>query len=339
LDIRGAPSLTFPVLGFCQAMEEDHDPMCAICFEEVGKSIALPCRCKVSYCMKCWDRALAQSFNSCGQALCPTCRGPVHVDFDSETGSLLFSKETEDLTYRREIEAAELVELTAESSTAAARAQESESNRISAARQRTVERLAEQAKPTQVRLLRQFGQSHPMLKTLAHDGPLETLKSVPLQELKSAIKDLGGNTDGCLEKKDLLDRLTQASGGRQHELASYWATRLPATPSCVCGGVLERVQAMQRVRRLYEKHHSVSVFDLLMATRLSSGNSGIICDLCDGSVSINTALWTCKSDNLTILHATSYDVCDSCFSQHVCGVSGLSNQQAPHSSSSSGSAT
>jgi len=38
---------------------------CAICFDPLLESerLPLPCRCTVPYCLGCWDRALASSFN------------------------------------------------------------------------------------------------------------------------------------------------------------------------------------------------------------------------------------------------------------------------------------
>merc|ERR1740139_607484 len=71
---------------------------CAICFEPVSQYTVLPCSCKVSYCLRCWDRALAESFNSCGEARCPTCRAPVCVDFDPDQSRLVFTRDAMPLT-------------------------------------------------------------------------------------------------------------------------------------------------------------------------------------------------------------------------------------------------
>ena len=56
---------------------------CAICFDPVHAEdrLPLPCRCQLTYCLLCWDRALAAAFNDNGQARCPSCRRPVRVDF------------------------------------------------------------------------------------------------------------------------------------------------------------------------------------------------------------------------------------------------------------------
>jgi len=71
---------------------------CVICFEELesrGGSVPLPCECRVAYCHHCWDRALAASMSACGRPLCPSCRTPMHVDFDATCGRLLFSRAPE----------------------------------------------------------------------------------------------------------------------------------------------------------------------------------------------------------------------------------------------------
>ena len=52
---------------------------CAVCFDPVHAEdrLPLPCRCQLTYCLLCWDRALAAAFNDNGQARCPSCRRPV----------------------------------------------------------------------------------------------------------------------------------------------------------------------------------------------------------------------------------------------------------------------
>ena len=77
--------------------EFDDGSECAICMEPLDARdvVDLPCACAVSYCFRCWDRALASSFNARGQASCPTCRVAVDVDFDADArngeGALVFS--------------------------------------------------------------------------------------------------------------------------------------------------------------------------------------------------------------------------------------------------------
>jgi len=113
-----------------QQLQPSMELDCAICFGTVAHPAELPCNCKADYCTTCWDRALAQSFNTCGRARCPTCRMPVRVDFDADTGRLLFSKDREP-------------ELPP------------------GARECALSRLGEQARPAQERLLRQYGESLP----------------------------------------------------------------------------------------------------------------------------------------------------------------------------------
>eukprot|EP00929_Paragymnodinium_shiwhaense_P040787 TRINITY_DN21241_c1_g1_i1.p1 TRINITY_DN21241_c1_g1~~TRINITY_DN21241_c1_g1_i1.p1 ORF type:complete len:303 (+),score=63.65 TRINITY_DN21241_c1_g1_i1:122-1030(+) len=114
---------------------------CAICFEAIGAQLGtkLPCRCVVGYCCRCWDRALAQSFNVAGKARCPSCREPVRVDFDPERCCLVFSVERQDATDAVEVQPGWSSEQRQALETAAIR-----------------ERLIEQARPAQIRLLQQL---------------------------------------------------------------------------------------------------------------------------------------------------------------------------------------
>lgn len=112
---------------------------CAICFEALGGSaVELPCSCAAVYCLRCWDHALAVSFRSCGVARCPTCRTAVRVDLepgDSPQCVMRFSREARDPdTIFRDYEH---------------------------------QRLAEQAKPVQVKLLHSFGER------IGGDGPTD----------------------------------------------------------------------------------------------------------------------------------------------------------------------
>lgn len=67
---------------------------CAICFES-GNFVDLPCACSIKYCGSCWDRALAASVTVRGKAQCPSCRAAFNVDFDTDRGLLVFSKDPE----------------------------------------------------------------------------------------------------------------------------------------------------------------------------------------------------------------------------------------------------
>lgn len=99
---------------------------CAICFEELaslGGAVPLPCACRALYCHGCWDYALNSKFDQAQVAECPSCRRAMRVDFDAETGRLCFSLQALDAGRDEEMRA----------------------------------RLQEQAKPRQVRLLKDHG--------------------------------------------------------------------------------------------------------------------------------------------------------------------------------------
>lgn len=112
----------------------DNNGDCVVCFEALetkGGAIPLPCDCRVPYCADCWDRSLAASISACGRALCPSCRGPMRVDFDASSGRLAFTR-------------AEASELDADTPDASWR-----------------RRLYEQAKPKQIQLLQKYGAKQP----------------------------------------------------------------------------------------------------------------------------------------------------------------------------------
>ena len=46
--------------------------------------------------------------------------------------------------------------------------------------------------------------------------------------------------------------------------------------------------------------------------RLYDTSSPFICDLCEDYIQLAGALWNCSMGERTILHATSYDVCQRC---------------------------
>lgn len=131
---------------------------CVICFDAIDQSTQLPCACKVSYCMRCWDRALAMSFNASGQARCPTCRSPVRVDFDSTSHRLLFSRE---VAQEEDEEMDEVPTFDPSRSDMQVTVFEAMQRRDASRQERAWEsrtRLIEQARPTQVRLLRSYGE-------------------------------------------------------------------------------------------------------------------------------------------------------------------------------------
>merc|ERR1711879_24258 len=93
-------------------------------------------------------------------------------------------------------------------------------------------------------------------------------------------------------------------------------------PRCVCGGRLSRCSLLDRSLTMWSEHFSGSAEDLqrYAQVQVRSGQGGIICDLCDKSPNVSSSanrLWTCSNGSSTILHATSYDVCDECFHKSV----------------------
>mmetsp|Transcript_15664 Transcript_15664/g.34354 ORF Transcript_15664/g.34354 Transcript_15664/m.34354 type:complete len:282 (+) Transcript_15664:108-953(+) len=73
----------------------DEFPECIICSEELSSEtdiVKLPCKCTSAYCHGCWDRCLAASVSAHGQALCPSCRCSMRVDYDPVQGRLLFER-------------------------------------------------------------------------------------------------------------------------------------------------------------------------------------------------------------------------------------------------------
>ena len=96
-----SPNSVFLGPGVAHIRPQQMQAECAICFDSIGEdAIPLPCSCRVPYCLACWDRSLAVSFNDTGHARCPTCRTPVRVDFDPEAaggrGRLVFTREDGD---------------------------------------------------------------------------------------------------------------------------------------------------------------------------------------------------------------------------------------------------
>lgn len=133
------------------------DLQCVICFEAMAQAMRLPCDCTVTYCVGCWDRSLAHSFRTCGRARCPTCREPVRVDFDAECGQMKFSRDDPD-------------DCTDEDSGGTPSTSDATSHRAwqmqrrSLQQKRARERLVEQARPAQVRILERYGSAHPSLR-------------------------------------------------------------------------------------------------------------------------------------------------------------------------------
>jgi len=282
---------------------------CAICFDPLLESerLPLPCRCTVPYCLGCWDRALASSFNSAGHARCPSCRRPVRVDFDPgdedgpARGRLIFSAETGD----------------------------GSSAEDAVSKEGVVNRLAEQAAPLMTRLLRRFGERHSSLRAIA-EAPSEALRGRSIRELKAWLKEVGGSDSGLLEKADLIDALIAKAGGGMIASRVVAATEgggEGCPPLCVCGGALERLTGRARMRQLLIEQHGVresANIDALLDHAADRMPSSVICDLCDTQLSPLQPVYTCANGDATILHPTTYDVCEVCFVRYA--VEGLGDE-------------
>lgn len=288
------------------AADEEDITECAICFDHISEALPLPCQCQVPYCLTCWDRALAAAFNSSGTARCPTCRGPVRVDFDPEGGNghgrLIFSAQDEG---------------------------EDETSRSS-----VVNRLAEQAAPLMARLLRQHGSEHPMLRAMARE-PAAALATRPVRKLKALLQQLGGDPAGCVEKADIIERVLARAGGASKTAALVCASESAELeqasadergsalyPRCVCGGHLERLDGRSRCRQLIAGDGRLAglppeQLERWVDLQLATGQTCVVCDLCDGQLPPHTPVYTCGNGDSTILHPTTYDVCEACFVRYA----------------------
>lgn len=306
-------------------MAVEEELTCAICFDTFAERTPLPCSCKIDYCTRCWDRALCQSFRTVRSARCPTCRSPVHVDFDPEHCRLVFSLDTRpppDLdglgqlysrTQRGDLEAqAQLQQRMAEMQTT---------------HNATVERLANQAIPAQRLLLEQFGEAHLILRAIARseDHAAEALAGEPLTALCEGLARLGVPAEEGVPRPELLARLQRAAGGSWPALAAFWVSRLPGgpLPSCVCGDSFQRMTGQERVVLSLQYANVVlgsPQFAASVRKREADNSCGVLCDLCDAKPGWTSFVWTCQGGAHTMLHAMCYDICEGCFFRHALAV-------------------
>mmetsp|Transcript_35611 Transcript_35611/g.81608 ORF Transcript_35611/g.81608 Transcript_35611/m.81608 type:complete len:354 (-) Transcript_35611:36-1097(-) len=276
-----------------QPVDDDFAGECIICLEQTQKSVGLPCNCNAAYCLGCWDRALAQSLSSCGQARCPTCRAAVRVDFDAETGNLLFSRDSDDAPVNHDEEEAGEAETV------------QPFDRREALRRRTLEarsKLVEQARPAQVRLLRE------LRNTFRRDG----VDSYACYTRERSADDQPVNwTDTCPQTPSLGDLMR--FGNQLADLDSVSLLSPPLVrPPCVCGGHLERVPHRERARR-WLRRLGYQNLEHVVEMVTTKGVSTCTCDLCGEPVDPSGYVWTCEKANRAILHTNDWDVCDACF--------------------------
>merc|ERR1712151_1365821 len=287
----------------------------------------LPCQCKLHYCRSCWDTALANSFSQCGQPRCPSCRAPVRVDFDTDTNRLVFTPEAVDTTFASQRELLQRIRQEYESQLAAPPSEESFRRFLHAHtefealknfdqnRHRTVEKLRHQAMPAQINILKQVGEDNPSLKRIV-GHPSDVLAKASVGELKKLMKAVNIRANGCLEKSELVDRLADKADASK--LRCTWASQKCPAPACVCGSSLGRIGGVERVKgHLGDQASGLSDADVERRIHQlqSQGKGYVICDICEKNVPFGdgSSVWTCANRNSTILHATSYDICDKCF--------------------------
>merc|ERR1712154_172541 len=149
-------------------------------------------------------------------------------------------------------------------------------------------RLIDQARPAQIRILHSFGASNTQL----------------LQSSRSSEEEVS----------QFAGRLVQDGQA--------------SAPLCVCGSALERVTSHERARRTIQRLAPWCPLDSQEFTRLVQHITGseafISCDLCRSSVPPTSDVWTCANGNRTILHANAYDVCENCFARYVLASSSVS---------------
>lgn len=320
--------------------DAEEDVECTICMESVSESMALPCQCKLDYCLPCWDKALANSFSQCGQARCPSCRSLVRVDFDSAKQCLVFSSEALDMTFTAQNELrhtmlqayAHYVQSFSSEDPQSGAAPERledfvqhhpampEFEHISKMRNETITRLRHQAMPALKAVLQRYGENNIILRTL-RDKPRETLETATVDELKGFLEACRLCLDDCLEKSEMVERLIEKAS--MPDLISLWAQVKCQPLKCVCGSLFQQVSAVERFRRSPNGERITNSSDEDVQSHLehlqARNDTIIICDICEEAVPIVNAVWTCNNRTSTILHATSYDVCNGCFVHQVCG--------------------
>eukprot|EP00930_Biecheleria_cincta_P092404 TRINITY_DN82300_c0_g1_i1.p1 TRINITY_DN82300_c0_g1~~TRINITY_DN82300_c0_g1_i1.p1 ORF type:complete len:396 (+),score=41.39 TRINITY_DN82300_c0_g1_i1:49-1236(+) len=308
---------------------------CAICMDSIEEETILPCRCKLHYCQVCWDKALANSFSQCGQARCPSCRSSVRVDFDAKTHRMLFTAETEDTSgasqsemlqeirreYMQSVGRENQMQVTEESFRVflEAHVHYERLEHLHTRRRDMVDRLRHQAMPAQIMLFQQYAAENPSLLAIKEDAS-ETLRGVSIADLKGLMATANVDAHDCLEKSEMIARLVDRTDA--DALCALWAWRTSPAPKCVCHHSLQRVNGLERFKHsLGERGISLSRTELQHRLSQRRGASIVICDICEENVPLSedSFVWTCENRNGTILHATSYDICDRCFVHHSCG--------------------
>lgn len=290
--------------------------------------------------MRCWDKALAASLNRGDLARCPTCRGPVRVDFDADTCQLTFSRDAElPGESGEEAAAEESMRFVEEIRRLMQRGPQAEDSpdvqdlmsrlvnetvqgRMAQHRQETIERLAQQAVPAMIRILEEYRAAHSSDITFYLASPVDALAKEQIAGLRQQLAAQACIADG-LGDDQVVSRLVETSEN-PGALASFLISAQLQAPLCVCGSALERVATKERCRRFLTRQldepAQLQRIEGMLARYEETGGSDMICDLCENSIPFRSFTWTCKNEDATILHATTYDICDPCFTKHACGV-------------------
>jgi len=251
---------------------------------------------------------------------------------DTDTNCLVFTPETIDMTFSRQRELGQKIRQEYESQLAGPPSEESFRRFLEAhaefelltsldhMRQGTIEKIRRQAMPAQIKILQQFSEDNPNVKRIV-GNPSDVLAKASVGELKKLMNASNVTAHGCLEKSDLVGRLAEKAGAGILQCA--WASQKCQAPSCVCGSSLQRVSGLTRFRdSLGDRATGLSDEELQRRLQQlqSQGGGVVICDICEHNVPLSdvSSVWTCANRNSTMLHATSYDICDKCFIDSVC---------------------
>lgn len=248
----------------------------------------MPCACRAPFCHTCWDRSLAASISACGLARCPSCRTPMRVDFDISLRHVVFSRAAAAFCgYRGRYYGRDEDPLIDD----------------------WQQRLYEQAKPTQIHLLQQFGGRAPQ----NHGGVLVR----PLWPWPRSSSSVDPRLRDIHEPHHAWPAGGGACSSTPEPPPAAPEGAADAQPQCVCGSCLRHVSVQDRVRAFVTEEAlgppSPHLVDRLLAS------PPIFCDICERRLNACQRVWTCENGRRTVLHAAAYDVCEACFALHVHG--------------------
>lgn len=245
----------------CDEESSEDVAECAICFDDldaVGGAVSLPCACRVRYCMRCWNHALASACQVKGYPTCPSCRGSMRVDFDVDRERLVFTESSEKET-----------------------------------RDELTKRIRAQSRPFELRLLEQY-------------------KACTTRRVKATGR-VGAVLIHDAADSLLTYKLSFADGKfPQVDWFSSTAVENGHAPTCVCSGKLKHMSCRDRVQQFYNSQGYAGQALQMKVDTAMQRRPPIFCDVCDQWLPPHSGVWTCENGTSTILHALSYDVCDSC---------------------------